>query len=349
MSRSHPDIRRHPQYPFREERRRGLAAAGRNFLGAPREGSDEAAILGEFLQIVDEFAFLERLIQGDILYELPVHPAVVAMAAPAAAEGERLASEERALLPAEDGLVIDLPEALDDMGIKVLRLDPDGGEPSGAPLFGAFHFEGETGPALLVGADPARAEAAFVLAHEFGHLIADVDPYRARCCRWEPGTLRNLAPSPEEERADRFARALLLPDEQVREACSDLGRTGAPTLEQLAGLFEVPPVLVALRLAEIGLEEAVTEAEPGAAGSLTGPPAGAARRIGLPERFVNLALAAYSERVLESVELARFLRITPEEAERMIGWAGVPRLVERPAWETGEEESAQDEESAPGR
>ena len=49
----------------------------------------------------------------------------------------------------------------------------------------------------------------------------------------------------------------------------------------------------------------------------------------LPERFVNLALAAYAGRVFEMNDLSRFLRVPPERVEDFLTWCPVPRELRR--------------------
>ncbi len=384
---SHPDVRDHPDYPFRESAERDSGQKSRLFLDAPSPGTEHDALLQEFVHLVRCFSFLERIIQGDVLFELPVHPAVTAPEAEslAEAEGERLAEAERRLLATEAGEALDLFGALDEIGIKVFRLEPvaaeasdpeshsalegkgagiwgAGGlywpdlaasEPAGVlspatgverVLSGAFFFEGASGPALLVGGDRDSPEAAYIMAHEFAHLVADVDPYRPRFCRWRGLDLQNLSDSLEEKRADRFARGLLLPPDHVARiwqqlSQADRGDGFEHRLETLAQVFEVPPPVARMRLIELGLasqdpESAPRERRQAVAGPARSAGAGRERpgsrsdRLSLPERYVHLALAAYAERILEIRELARFLRTSPMEAMRMARWARIPRRRE---------------------
>jgi hypothetical protein len=49
------------------------------------------------------------------------------------------------------------------------------------------------------------------------------------------------------------------------------------------------------------------------------------RPTDLPERFVNLALAAYSQRLFEKSELGRFLRLSVDQVDRFLSWCPIPR------------------------
>jgi Zn-dependent peptidase ImmA (M78 family) len=390
-----PVVADHPGYPFREEFLQAFSARGLLFVDGPAPGSPEHGLLDEFLGLVHAYAFMERLVQGEILCELLVHiDRVLAGCLDPQDEGERLASQEAGLLDWTPESADSLVDALDEIGVKVIcRDDPDDGPALAGPRLGAFTFDGDAGPAFLVGASPHTPEAAFIAAHELGHLTADIDPYLPRLCRWDAKSFTNLSDRPEEVRADRFARALLMPRETFVDAVRDLGECpteGAdPRAEQLAAMFGVPWPMAIQRLVDLGLPAV------GAAESIAGPTeelaaataevtesgmetAGAemsvvrstgqatresagprAKSMGLqaeesvgqpdgeleglpteeppvsltlPERFVNLALAAYAGHVLDVDGLARFLRITPPEALQMADIAGV-----RPEWRDGSE------------
>jgi hypothetical protein len=327
-------IDRHPEYPFRAGREESLQAKGIGFLGAPAEHSRQDKLVREFVVLAHRYAFLERLVQGDILYQIPVHAEVFHGYDPTCPEeqGEILAARERELLDWSGSDAGGLAEALDAIGIKLLFLaeEPTSSEglsssAMGDGLCGAFYFDGEVGPAFLVGSPPGRPESTFVLAHTFAHLAADVDPYAARFCRWNLDTLENMSKTPEETRADQFARALLVPEDRLRLALSQLGEEVPmgqvdPRWEQLSTLFEVPAALLSRRLQDLALPSLGCSPVPQ-------PPEPALAvegdLIGLPERFVNLALAAYCERVLETSDLARFLRTTEPEVLGVLAWAGI--------------------------
>jgi len=356
-------VKQHPAYPFRPGWEAELARCEEAFLGSADGGPAAAGLLREFTALTRRFAFLERLIQGDILYDLPVHFAPESSTAEdPEREGERLAAAERDLLEQLGDDAGSLAAALDEMGIKVLALDeamPESGPAEGGELWGAFSYEGSTGPALFAGTPLGRPEAAFILAHEFAHLVADINPYQARFCRWERSTLRNLQESPEEIRADRFARALLIPEPSLRRAWElfppATGAAGVedPRFERMAAYFEVPSCLVLRRVLELDLHRGI---EPGARPDLGSPTTGDAERsapsvgpkagrrergahgaaeptalLELPERFVNLVLASYYRHILEIDELALFLRTSDEGARQMLSWAGIVR----PAAESG--------------
>jgi Zn-dependent peptidase ImmA (M78 family) len=328
--------RKHPDYPFRDEHLEATIRLVDTFHADPPLSPIERGEVLEFVRMTHQYAFLEKLIQGEVRFELPAHLGQIRQTyASIEKQAEEVAAAERSLLglglePAED-----LPEALDDRGIKVLRRDR--GPESPETLTGAFHYPGAHGPAILVGAVEKSRDAVFILAHEYGHLVMDVDPYASRFCRWRLHDLENANPSKEERRADRFARALLLPEKIIRECCGSVGAEehSPEAIGRGAEVFDVSPALLWRRLEDLKLTRPVEA-----------PPVGGRRRhkvdelrpTDLPERFVNLALAAYAGRVFEMNDLSRFLRVAPERLENFLTWCQVPRELKREDFVVEEEE-----------
>jgi Zn-dependent peptidase ImmA (M78 family) len=267
------------------------------------------------------------LIQGRILFQLPAHFDVAAQPLGfETEETERIAEDEAELLGLGVGAGNALFDAMDERGIKVFRRTrgPEGPE----HLTGGFHYEGEAGPALLVGAADNDPDAAFVLAHEYGHLVMDVNPYVSRFCRWNRASLENQSDSILEDRADRFARALLIPSTQMLLFAHDLTLDRGPEDESALGraavFFQASPALVWHRMGDLELERRGVPPRPiplGKVGEVD-----ERRPTDLPERFVNLALAAFGQRFLEKSDLTRFLRIPPEQVERFLSWCPIPRV-----------------------
>ena len=319
-----PDISQHPDFPFGAESAAKEEGWSKQFLNLPTDAT-HAALLREFVQQVHAYAFLERLIQGDVRYELPVHPGLIQSAGQAidVARAEDLAAAELEVFEFLDYPASELGAELVEMGVKVIHtkapLEPD--------LVGAFFFEGELGPALLIGDVAESEESAFILAHELAHLVIDVNPYASRFCRWDRRTLANRNDSPEEARADRFARALLVPPRLLGERIREMG--GELRLDVLMALFGVPEVLLATRLRELGqtLPKSTAARE---RRTIEEPAADAIEsRLVRPDRFVNLAAAAWVERLIEHPLLAQFLGVPEVEARALLEWLGVERRQPR--------------------
>lgn len=323
----------HPEYPFAEANLEATVLEIDRFIADPELSSAERGEVLEFVRLTRQYAFLEKLIQGEILCDLPIHFDLLKRNDGTPEDlAERIAEKERELLglgvhPAEM-----LMDALDDRGIKVFRRSH--GPESPEDLTGGFHYAGQYGPALLGAGLEGCPEAVFVVAHEYGHLVMDVSPYRSRFCRWTRHDLSNISDTIEERRADRFARALLLPAESVRAYARELalddpgGAPSAETIARAAEAFGVAPALLWRRLDDLGLKRPAKPPEPISLDDCR--EVDDLRPTDLPERFVNLALAAFGQRLIEKKQLSKFLRIRPERLEKFLAWCPIPRAPGRP-------------------
>ncbi len=337
-------IRTNPNYPFAEAKLESTVREVDEFISDPPLSGAERGEVLEFVRLTRQYAFLERIIQGHVLCELPVHFDLGQSAGGSPEDqAERSATAERSLLglglePAED-----LATVLDERGIKVFRRT-HGPEPP-EKLTGAFYFVGELGPSLLVSAAGGCPEAVFILAHEFGHLVMDIDPYKSRFCRWSRRDLCNVIGTDEELRADRFARALLLPPATVRE-CAAAGVGGCAGSEEsiraIAQFFNVAPAVLWHRLGDLGLKR--PSEPPRIRQEDCDHEVDDRRPTDLPERFVNLALSAFGQRILGRRELARFLRIPSKRLEMFLEWCPIPQAP-RDELEDADPLEGEDEES----
>lgn len=312
-------LKEHPEYPFSEENLEATVHDMERFLTDPPLSALEKGEVLEFVRLTRQYAFLERLIQGEILFELPVHLNLGAVTV------EALAAQERELLGLAAVPGAELIDALDERGIKTFRRSR--GPESPDTVTGGFFYAGESGPALLA-SGPTRGEAIFAMAHAYGHLVIDINPYESRFCRWRHLDLENLSPSPEEKRADRFARALLLPEPLIRALAKDVAQEDAGQqrevmIHRAAKACDVAPAVLWRRFGDLDLPS--PEAAPRPRPIPKKRKVDERRATDLPERFVNLALAAYGERLLGKPDLVRFLRIPPERLERFLRWCPIPR------------------------
>jgi hypothetical protein len=145
--------------------------------------------------------------------------------------------------------------------------------------------------------------------------------------------MRNLSDTREEERADRFARALLLPSEEVRSVARELelvdshGPATAGAIGRAAMTFDVAPAVLWNRLEDLEIDRPTLPPEPIDIDECR--EVDDRRPTDLPERFVNLALAAFAHRLFEKNELCRFLRVRPERLDGFLGWCHIPRKPAR--------------------
>lgn len=313
--------RSHPEYPFSNENLEAGVLEIEKFISEPQMNGAERGEVLEFVRLTRQFGFLERLIQGDVFFDLPVHMEIFAEEKmPPEAQAEAMAREEREILDLGTGPGATLAETLDDRGIKVFRRC-HGADPSDE-LSGGFFYAGSSGPALLACACSGNPDVAFILAHEYGHLVMDVNPYASRFCRWQRDDLSNRnVSSMEEARADRFARALLVPEDLLTGDWRDLD------IERTAEILDVAPAVVWRRLGDIGAQRGASPPRP--IPLISGREIDETRPTDLPERYVNLALAAYSSRIVEKTDLARFLRVPPERVAQFLEWSRIPRDLRR--------------------
>lgn len=331
-----------------DEKAASLAQA---FLAPLELSPEEQTLLTDFSHLCLRFAHMEERVQGSLLCELPAHLAVIRGEHPdsLAAEAEHLARVERENLEIREGPIEDLADLLDTRGIKVI-------ECTRAPMrrAGAFLFDPRTGPALLCQCPVDAPAGRAVLAHEYCHLLADVDPYENRFCPPAGATPAGAAPRPgdsaadlafddldiAELRAELFARAFLLPAEHYRGTLQSFGVSCGPDLSlsrlaDVAFYYGVETSLALRRLVDLGLLPAsdrdtllgrlpangpdVWTAEPGPAGApLPGLfPAPA-------NRFVNLSLALFIRRRISLEQMAYLLGIEPAAAQRFVAWSEAP-------------------------
>ena len=238
--------------------------------------------LREFLQLCLRFGYMEKRIQGEILCEIPAHVSLLRgdEHRELMEEAEALAERERQNLGLEPGPIESVHEIFDELGIKIVEIAPGNGVTSGA-----FVFNNDTGPALLSVAVPNSPIARFILAHEYCHLLADVDPYHNRFCSHgengctgagyggrlmdaadgiDPTALGATSGTSEEElhraelRADLFARNLLIPRTHFVSSLRQFGqgKRGEFDLERLSHMayyYGVTTPMIINRLADLDL------------------------------------------------------------------------------------------------
>jgi len=326
------------------------AALADTFLCTSDPHDSEREVLQRFAHFCLRFAHMEKRIQGEIIFDLSAHPAVVRgeHAPGLLEEAENLAGQERRNLDVPDGAIEDLADLLDDRGIKAVQWP----SPPGVRPCGAFLFDASTGPALLSVAPSASVACRFILAHEYGHLLADVDPYENRFCPqpslaesgthgggrlFDAGQLPHAAVGGlevAEMRADLFARAFLMPATHFLNSLKlfaiqpqrelDLTRladlafyygvgTGA-ALARLADLRMLP----AAEVRAIGAQNASLPEVPPLPAAAHEPGAGCSSHP--PARFVNLGMAMFLRRLVSLEQMAALLGIDQAAAMEFLAW-----------------------------
>lgn len=114
----------HPDFPFAPAARERRRAWFEAFVDRPAERGFQAASLHVFLEVAHRFAFLERLVQGDITFELPVLEDLARDPAwrPSPSHGEALALAEIGALELGEYPAAELRSTLEERGIKIIGL-----------------------------------------------------------------------------------------------------------------------------------------------------------------------------------------------------------------------------------
>lgn len=173
------------------------------------------------------------------------------------------------------------------------------------------------------------------LAHELGHALFQ-DMTDASTSTWSHR-------SPEEIRADAFARHLLIPDEGLREFLGEQGSLTQSVLSEVVQRFLVSPSMAAIALCQAGYIDDRTKRT-----WLTLTTPRLATRFGwsdqyralqdesdrsrAPQRLLARAISAYAEGVLSVQAIATLRGISRREAEAELREAGVVPKERMATW-----------------
>ena len=260
----------------------------------------EAAVLDH----VDRYLQVEELLGiASSIWEIPDG---ASYPAETVADGELIAARVRATWNLGGGPIPSMTELLEEHGIKVLKLD----FPSTVDGLTCFvHRTDDTAvPVIVCSTGKSIERQRFTLAHELGHLIMNIP-----------------AGMPEEKICDRFASALLVPeDELVREVGHRRLDFGFGELVEIKKMFGVSAAALVVRMRDLGIigEATVTRIFRGIGRSWrTQEPCPLAQPES-PKRFRRLCLRALAEDVISKSKAAELLGMRVSEIERvMVGTA----------------------------
>ncbi len=120
-------------------------------------------------------------------------------------------------------------------------------------LSGALYRDGDSGPVIGANARHHRNRQRFTIAHEIGHLVLHDEPvFIDRVFRRDQ--ISTEAVDPREIEANRFATALLMPEEFVLcQVEKGQGPLRFDAVERMAASFEVSSQAMAFRLETLGV------------------------------------------------------------------------------------------------
>jgi len=221
-----------------------------------------------------------------------------------------LAHEQRRALGVSDGPIVGLRQRLEDLNIRIFELPVPNNEFSG---FFAWHVQ--YGPCILVNARDVVGRRNFTLAHEFAHLLMG---HTDGICQLE----HHEAPTGAEERtADLFAVEFLMPARAFEAYCLARRVDRCPAVQDLwriANAWHVSLEAATRRLVDLKFADRQVLSDMLAGRDQLKPFFRASgrpkwqRRLG--ERYVSLALRAYSKDKISLSKLAACLGVDVRNA-----------------------------------
>jgi Zn-dependent peptidase ImmA (M78 family) len=285
----------------------------------------------EFLRVAIAFAGkyvqLEKMLFGSprVAYSPTALGMNLSITGDVQTQGEDLATAERERFQLPAGPILDVDRLIEDQGVKVIpRVFP-----AKVRARAGFFFESDLGPCIFYDASTTPAQRDYALAHQYGHFLADYDPYVHTICG-EPSP--TSLDDPRELRAHQFALAFLMPqaDMSLYRRALDEEPGMVPTREfvqQLQVYFGVDNTIVLWRLLSLGW------IDPMGVQALLLAPEGLLPEIDLeqmavderlllgrpiPERYIHLVASAFGKGHIELPEAADFLESDVEEARRVL-------------------------------
>jgi hypothetical protein len=186
------------------------------------------------------------------------------------------------------------------------------------------------GPVVFYDAAATQAQRDYIVAHQYGHFLADYDPYVHTICG-HPGP--DLVDDPREVRAHQFALAFLMPRADVATYRNASGlEAGDPIrrefVQQLQVYFGVDNEIVLWRLLSLGWTDAagiedLLERDGGLLPEVDLEQVDGDPRLVLgtptPERFVHWVASAFGRGLLDLPAAAELLDVEEHEAQRILG------------------------------
>ena len=229
-------------------------------------------------------------------------------------QGRAVAAEERQRLGLGVQPIADVVALLERQGVKVLDVNM----PDESRIDGALFVSDETGPCVMLNRAKVMPRRQFTAAHEYAHLLFDIDGEQAEVCFGDRTALA-------EKRANAFAAEFLSPTDGVREFLAARGKSSASvTVGDVIALqmfFNLSFDATLWRLLNLGFldersREAMSRYRPTALARALGYEVRDATASGaVSSRFVQLALQAWQAGKITRGKLAELLGIPRHELE----------------------------------
>jgi Zn-dependent peptidase ImmA (M78 family) len=298
--------------------------------GDRTRAADGPHLTQEFLQaallFAERYARLEKMVLGGtrVSYSQAALGMNLSTAGDVLQQGEHLAETERTRFGLNTGPILELGWLIEDQGVKIIPRR----FPAGAAARGGFFFDSELGPCILVDAAAVAVQRDYAIAHQYGHFLADYDPYITTICGHpNPASLDD----PRELRAHQFALAFLMPRRDMDTYRTALALSEKPLtaefVRQLRIYFAVDSELVFWRLLSMGwIEppriETLLRQNDDLLAPIEADRMDADERLAIlgaiPERLVHLVASAFGRGLLELEDAASYLETDLEETKHVL-------------------------------
>jgi Zn-dependent peptidase ImmA (M78 family)/DNA-binding XRE family transcriptional regulator len=277
-------------------------------------GKFERRELSKIIKLADDYSFLEE-ITGEIPPLAPTYPE------PSSKElknlrllyryAEKLAEDERNRLRLGLEPIKDIFSLVESQGLHVIRKEM--GE---IKLDGIFLFSEERGAFAIINASKTLGRQVFTTAHEYCHYLKDRDKgYQIDKSVFEGPTEEKM--SPIERIANAFASSFLMPREAICEACNEFDHIGPEEVIYLKRYFGVSYQAMVYRLKNLNCikesqKEELLLVKPWTLEKLIfgdSEEEKEERPFPIPERYLKLALDAYSRGKISLSKLAELIKI----------------------------------------
>jgi Zn-dependent peptidase ImmA (M78 family)/transcriptional regulator with XRE-family HTH domain len=276
-------------------------------VGRTDADSDIDSIAAELQNLAEDYVALERIRSMPLSHNYPNEYDTSGGSPEQVAED--VATAERNRLGMGDGPIGNLRERLaSDVGIRIFFFEMH------SRIAGLFAYNEELGACIGINSKHPRDRRNWSLTHEYGHFLMT---------RYQPEvTVLTVAgrSNKKERLADSFARHFLMPATGLNRRFTELHRSseGGITLAHvctLANLYQVSVQALILRLEELRRLPTGTWDRLKLEGfkvqhaqALLGIDANPSLTQTLPQRYVDLAIAAFQAGQISEGQLAKYLR-----------------------------------------
>ncbi|MCY4618740.1 MAG: XRE family transcriptional regulator [Chloroflexi bacterium] len=266
---------------------------------------ERASVEAEVLDHVDRYLQVEEILGVDTSRHDEPDGAPYPIAS--AAEAEAAAHRLRDAWNLGGGPIPDMPELLEERGIKVFRLDLPGSVDGLSCR--VRQADGDDVPAVVYSTDTSLERERFTIAHELGHMVMD------------------LPSSVDKERAcQRFAGAFLAPAEElVRELGRHRHNFGFAELIEIKHMFGISAAALVMRMRDLRIitDSTVAAIFDGIGSSWRTDEPAPLKGTESHSRFRRLCLRALAENEISQSKAAELLRLKVSEIEKIMAGSNV--------------------------